>query len=404
MDTKSLPVMPKCKQYNSIFEKEVAFNMVRNNENYVKYYELTMVTRENWSILQHRISTKKSLLFDRKKPNKLVSYDQAMGVLSKSRADEVTILAGGAVVSAIYGLPIKDFDYFCVLGGHYYDDEVKMADHIQSKVMMETGKGLKDIYRNNFTITFTVEGLGVQQYVLKLHGTTTEILYNFDIDTSCILFDGKNIYVSDRFLYAVNKGYNSVNLKCADETYEKRLIKYAAKGFPIFIQGYGKLQDQLTHNQLNLGVEFMKSYVFGHHDELVWKICDKKFLDLLVGLSLTSFYSLVLVDTYLAKINNPGYGFMTSVHDSGDGNSSEMLYTKSGIGITRKFNKISHSQGSEKEVIDWIFSVPSAIYEQFFTTSPEAIPQKVEFYGKGGSRALNVYHRLDTPANVWWGM
>ena len=72
------------------------------------------------------------------------------------------------------------------------------------------------------------------QIVLRIYKSISEILTGFDVDCSCALYDGKQVYVSPRALCAYMTQVNSIDLTRRSPSYEMRLSKYARRGFEIY--------------------------------------------------------------------------------------------------------------------------------------------------------------------------
>ena len=76
------------------------------------------------------------------------------------------------------------------------------------------------------------------QIILKQYQTCEEILYSFDVDSSCIGYNGLNFVYTRRFIYAYTYMMNTVNFDRLSTTYEYRLFKYLNRGFSIYIPDF----------------------------------------------------------------------------------------------------------------------------------------------------------------------
>jgi hypothetical protein len=72
------------------------------------------------------------------------------------------------------------------------------------------------------------------QIVLRIYRSISEVLTGFDVDSSCVGYDGKQVYASPRALAAFVTQFNTVDLSRRSPSYENRLSKYARRGFEIY--------------------------------------------------------------------------------------------------------------------------------------------------------------------------
>lgn len=72
------------------------------------------------------------------------------------------------------------------------------------------------------------------QIVLRIYRSITEMLLGFDVDCSCIVYDGKQIYASPRSLAACMTQCNTLDLTYRSPSYERRLAKYSHRGFEVY--------------------------------------------------------------------------------------------------------------------------------------------------------------------------
>lgn len=72
------------------------------------------------------------------------------------------------------------------------------------------------------------------QIILHLYGSISEILTGFDVDASCVAFDGARVLTTPRGLAAFVTQVNNVDLSRRSPSYEMRLAKYRLWGFEIY--------------------------------------------------------------------------------------------------------------------------------------------------------------------------
>ena len=78
------------------------------------------------------------------------------------------------------------------------------------------------------------------QIILRLYRSPSEILHGFDVDCCCVGYDGKDLWITDRALFSIINGYNTVNFDRLSPSYEFRLAKYGTRGMSIKIPGFDR--------------------------------------------------------------------------------------------------------------------------------------------------------------------
>lgn len=69
------------------------------------------------------------------------------------------------------------------------------------------------------------------QVVLRLYKSVSEILTGFDVDCSCVAYDGSQVWAAPRAVAAYVTQTNTVDLSRRSPSYENRLSKYSYRGF-----------------------------------------------------------------------------------------------------------------------------------------------------------------------------
>ncbi|KEF54464.1 uncharacterized protein A1O9_09631 [Exophiala aquamarina CBS 119918] len=72
------------------------------------------------------------------------------------------------------------------------------------------------------------------QIVLRLYKSISEILTGFDVDCSCVAYDGQQVWASPRAVAAFMTQVNSIDLTRRSPSYENRLSKYSHRGFEVY--------------------------------------------------------------------------------------------------------------------------------------------------------------------------
>lgn len=71
------------------------------------------------------------------------------------------------------------------------------------------------------------------QIVLRIYKSISEILTGFDVDCSCIAYDGEQVWAAPRAIAAFKTQTNHIDLSRRSPSYENRLSKYSHRGFEI---------------------------------------------------------------------------------------------------------------------------------------------------------------------------
>lgn len=70
--------------------------------------------------------------------------------------------------------------------------------------------------------------------VLRLYRSVSEILTGFDVDCSCVAYDGHQVWAAPRAVAAYITQTNTINLSRRSPSYENRLSKYSHRGFEAY--------------------------------------------------------------------------------------------------------------------------------------------------------------------------
>jgi len=149
-----------------------------------------------------------------------------------------SVVAGGAVFSALFGLPINDVDIFFV---------GTQPDQATAIIRQQIGRNQAARSENSVSTRFsrrlangTIDKSSIVdvQYILRLYRSISEVIHGFDVDCCCMAYDGNNVWITPRAYYSMQKGYNSLNKERLSPSYEYRMLKYAYRGMPILIPGF----------------------------------------------------------------------------------------------------------------------------------------------------------------------
>lgn len=160
------------------------------------------------------------------------------------------VVAGGAVVSALFGHPRNDVDLFL----YGYDQEAAI-EKTKELVVVIANQFHRTEPRSRFTryvmVTRTAEAVTVVirlsrnkgavpsikvfQVILRLYRTKSEVIHGFDVDACSVLYDGVHFYATQRAMASFQDRCIRVNFDRMSPSYEYRLAKYALRGFAIVV-------------------------------------------------------------------------------------------------------------------------------------------------------------------------
>lgn len=102
---------------------------------------------------------------------------------------------------------------------------------------------------NNIKGSYITKKSFAIQVILRSYKSPSEIIHGFDIDSSCICVTPQmRIYGTERFVYSVQNGYNTVNFDRLSPSYSHRLVKYFQRGFAIWIPEIEYFKENLIFN------------------------------------------------------------------------------------------------------------------------------------------------------------
>jgi hypothetical protein len=149
------------------------------------------------------------------------------------------LMAGGAIsrcFNSTDGIgPGQDIDFF-VYGLTPEQATERFKEFVrQLKLIIKTMYPNWDMACSRNEICWTAElDCSIKiQFVFMIYASITEILHSFDLPSSSIGFDGRNVYFTPLSLYCYKHCINPVDTTKASTTYGKRLAKYWIRGFDI---------------------------------------------------------------------------------------------------------------------------------------------------------------------------
>ena len=259
----------------SIYEEYLRANMYLEGHeedeiNTDQHYGLVKLTPEMWSKLKIDRPDDSNFLFTQKQLQKQ-SWDEVQKSLSELKSLfglGSVFIAGGRIFSALFGTRSTDVDLF-VHGVDQKKAEAVINDlfeyvskstalpaypyviiNVSSLVITRTANAITFIKNHRYSTTTepnaryaTREHHNVKeeyQVIFRLYRTPSEILHGFDVDCCSIGYDGENIWLTQRALFALTRGYNTVNFGRLSPSYEYRLVKYGTRGVSIKIPNFDR--------------------------------------------------------------------------------------------------------------------------------------------------------------------
>lgn len=163
------------------------------------------------------------------------------------------VIGGGIVLSSLANykslpeLPFNENDIELFIYGGNYDEIV----HRIYDVVMSNVNGHCEIVRTSTSISILFEYPYRHIHIsLNHYNNILDILLNFEIDCCALLYDGENVFATERSKRSLTKRYNIVNHNLRTPIHEARLLKFATYGFCVMIPGLDRhLLDPEIHNK-----------------------------------------------------------------------------------------------------------------------------------------------------------
>ncbi|KAG8950958.1 hypothetical protein FRC04_007022 [Tulasnella sp. 424] len=177
------------------------------------------------------------------------------GALSQLTNWNNVIVAGGAVVACLAPLP----EYVVKQGSKralrkYYHSEAFPASDVDlflygltpaeaEEKCIEIYNAVRDSVPWEVCAIRTKNAVSIHcqypyrpiQIILRIYQSPAEILAGFDVDSTCIGFDGTRVVAAPRAVLALMTQCNRVAMDRRSPSYEVRLAKYAGRGFEIHV-------------------------------------------------------------------------------------------------------------------------------------------------------------------------
>ncbi len=183
---------------------------------------------------------------------------------------ENLLIAGGSVANLVFKSKTdEDPDVDMFLFGLTPEEASKRAELIIAQIAANVQKFLKlkdpktgkplhyphehraFLIKNDDTCTLHI-GKAKIQIIFRLYTHLSEVLHGFDLGSSAIGFDGKEIYVTELGKFAFEYGCNIVDTTRRSTSYEKRLVKYFDRKFNIIMSNLDVSKLRTNNNRYKI--------------------------------------------------------------------------------------------------------------------------------------------------------
>ncbi|RMZ85696.1 hypothetical protein DV736_g6555, partial [Chaetothyriales sp. CBS 134916] len=128
--------------------------------------------------------------------------------------------------------PASDVDLF--LYGLNEEQAIEKIKQIETKIRDSILSETTTIRTKNAITIVSEYPTRHVQIVLRLYKSKSEVLTGFDVDCSCVAYDGRQVWATPRALTAFMTQVNTIDLTRRSPSYENRLSKYSHRGFEVY--------------------------------------------------------------------------------------------------------------------------------------------------------------------------
>ncbi|KAI1443934.1 ankyrin [Annulohypoxylon stygium] len=200
---------------------------------------------------------------DKRRPNdspavvsSLKEFRHNFGIFSESSLVEMNwdnvVAAGSSVVNCLLPVPEQYNKSKRTLRNYYHEKFCPASDvdlflyglneEQAIEKIKEIEARIRDAILSEVTVVRTKNAITIcskyptrhVQIVLRLYKSVSEILTGFDIDCSCAIYDGNQVYCSPRALASLITQINPIDLTRRSPSYENRLSKYSHRNFEVY--------------------------------------------------------------------------------------------------------------------------------------------------------------------------
>jgi len=307
-------------------------------------------------------------------------------------------LAGGSIVSMIFGDIVNDYDFFPICNS---------SNNCEQVVLDQIRRCLKAVYDDNHhkhndksKFSRTKNSINItskKQVILRIYRSLAEVLIGFDLDSCCIGYYKGEIYMTKRFLHSMKYRVNMLDLSRCSTTMEYRLVKYARRGFDIYIPGidYSLMRLDL----INILRSTMKKPLCKFNSKTegitIWPCRHKREAIVLKGLDIILlYYAGLRMNIKVSDYDPSDENNYTEKHPCPDDFPYILQSGRYYLGIPISIIMCNN--------IDAIFEIP----EKYYTNGKFLLPQKIEFKTQNpGEQICGSFHRvvINDPDNWYNG-
>lgn len=150
------------------------------------------------------------------------------------------LIAGGCISNLLLGRNDKSSDVDFFVYGLSEEEASKKVYSVVRDILSYENVDLDLYLKNTHNVTIVVSHSDIYnpikiQFIFRLYKTLSSILHGFDIGSSAVGFNGKEVYFTSLSKFAYENMMNVIDTTRRSTTYEKRLIKYFKRGFGIIV-------------------------------------------------------------------------------------------------------------------------------------------------------------------------
>lgn len=182
-------------------------------------------------------------------------FQQNFNLFSESSLADLdwnnVVVAGSAVTTALLPVPEKWAGSKRSLREYYHEHLAPASDvdlflyglnkEQAVEKIKQIERSIKDSILQETTTIRTKNAITIAsqyptrhvQIVLRLYDSISQIITGFDVDCSCAVYDGGQVYAAPRALAAFITQCNTIDLTRRSPSYENRLSKYSHRGFEV---------------------------------------------------------------------------------------------------------------------------------------------------------------------------
>ncbi len=164
------------------------------------------------------------------------------------------VVAGGSISSILNGNSINDIDLFL-----YHltpeDADLKVEEIIN---FIDKKYSIERVVQSKNCITIILDDFNFQ-IIYRIYQSVSEILYGFDLGSSAVAFNGKNLSFSVLGKFAFEYCANIIDTTRRSKSYEHRIEKYLRRGFNVIMPNFdiSKIDIEMksiTLNTMNINI------------------------------------------------------------------------------------------------------------------------------------------------------